>query len=111
MLLRIFKYLINIATASLVTWIIYVSFAIITRIPNINNIMPLIWQILYDLLLPFIILIGTITILNWFWERKLEKRNDSKEFLFILFFHLTVFVISFIYFSNDFYSYCINNQY
>ena len=108
--MKIIKYLINIAAALFLIWCVYVSFALIARIPTPDQIMNIIISVLNNFVVFLLIYIAIIFIFNFIFERKVEKEKVSRKFIWITLSHVIVFIFSFIIFAYNFHNYCVNNQ-
>ena len=107
---RIIKYSLNLAFSASMTWFVCLSYAIIVRVPTSAELMNLIWSHVYLLLPAYLISIVIISLLNYLFERKLEKRKQSYEFLVLFLIHIVIIALAITYYSNDFYHFLMNNQ-
>ncbi|AWA31070.1 hypothetical protein HYN48_13785 [Flavobacterium magnum] len=110
MIKRILKYLINLACSALMIWFAYLSYAIIVRVPTSGELMDLIWSQVNQLLPTYLISIVIISLLNYLFERKIEQRKQSYEFLILLLIQIVVMALATIYYSIDFYNFSMHNQ-
>ena len=85
-------------------WFAYLSYAIIVRVPESGKLMDLIWSQIRQVLPTYSISILIITFINFLYERKIEKRKSSHEFLKLSLIHLLVITFAVIYYSIDFYN-------
>lgn len=104
MLIRILKYSINVAFMCLMIWFAYLSYAIIVRVPESGKLIDLIWSQIRQVLPVYSISILIISLINFLYERKIEKRKSSYEFLKLFLIHLLVITFAVIYYSIDFYN-------
>ncbi|MBI1307341.1 MAG: hypothetical protein GC181_12125 [Bacteroidetes bacterium] len=106
LILRINKYLINFIGLVWMLTVTYYSYAIIVRFPDCDNVMDLIKNVLKQLLTAYALFLLSAFGINYFIERKLEKRKTSREYTVILFIEfITLILIAFLA-SNDFYNHC-----
>jgi hypothetical protein len=100
---RIIKYLINVTFLSFLIIGIYLSYAIIVKVPNREKLIEIIWYQADRVTLVSIVFIIITTYLNFLFERKIEKKQYSREFFILSFFHFLILILAFAYFSNNFY--------
>ena len=100
---KIIKYLVNIACLGLLIFEIWVSYAIIVRVQNLERIFDIIWSQAGSFALISVVFILIATYLNFVFERKVEKRKTSREFLIISLIHIVILTLAFAYFSWSFY--------
>lgn len=84
-------------------WFAYLTFAIIVRVPEPNEVVNFIHNRVEDSISSYLIAIVVITILNFFCERKIEKRNKSYEFLVLAGIHIAIVALALTYYSLKFY--------
>jgi|GEM_PF-2768210 uncharacterized membrane protein len=108
--MKIIKYLINIAFMCLMIWFPYLSYAIIVRVPESGKLMDLIWSQIRQVLPAYSISILIISSINFLFERKIEKRKSSHEFLKLSLIHLLIITFAIVYYSIDFYNYSMQNN-
>ena len=100
---KIIKYLVNIACLGLLIFEIWISYAIIVRVQNLERIFDIIWSQAGSFALISVVFILIATYLNFVFERKVEKRKTSREFLIISLIHIVILTLAFAYFSWSFY--------
>lgn len=108
--IRNIKYLINVAFMCLMIWFAYLSYAIIVRLPESGKLIDLIWSQIKQVLPVYSISILVISLINFLYERKIEKRKSSNEFIKLFLIHLIVIVFALIYYSYDFYNLSMLNK-
>ena len=101
---KIIKYLFNVICLGYLFFGIRVSYAIIVTVPNLERLFDIIWIQVGRVSLISIVFIIFITYLNFLFERKIEKRKSSREFIIISFIHVVFLILAYAYFSYDFYS-------
>lgn len=82
------------------------SYGIIARLPECENVKEVIWNVVLDLSQIYLIYLIVITVINILVERKIEKKINSKEFLFLAIINIFLLVLITSYFSNEFYDIC-----
>ena len=106
--IKIIKYGLNLLG---LTWILFItdlSYGIIVFRPKCEFVLEIVWYQL-DHLVPFYLLfLGFAAGINFFIERKLEKRKRSREFLFILIIEFILLGIIAFSMSSSFCNSCIN---
>jgi uncharacterized RDD family membrane protein YckC len=108
MTLRLIKYFVNIIILYVLIWVLaYLPFAIYTRLPDCGIVTEVIFNIIVDVLPYQIISLIIISFLNFSFERKLEKRKFTKEFILLTVIHLIGLFLAVLYFSNEFYKLCV----
>jgi hypothetical protein len=100
---KIIKYLLNFTALGFMISYIYVSYAMIVRVPNIERLINLIHSQVEKLSLISIGFILIITFINYVFERKIEKIKTSYVFIWLLLIHFIALILAIAYFSNDFY--------
>ena len=100
---RIVKYLINLTCLGFLIAGIGLSYAIIVGVPNLERLFDIIWIQAGRLAIISIVFISIATYLNFIFERKIEKKKTSREFLIISLIHIGTLIIAFLYFSWNFY--------
>jgi magnesium-transporting ATPase (P-type) len=100
---RIIKYLVNLTCVGILIFGIRVSFGLIVRVSGLERIYEIIWNQAEIFALSSIVFLLIITYLNFVFERKIEKKKNSKEFIIISLMNLAILTLSFAYFSWDFY--------
>ena len=103
---RTIKYLLNFAGICLMIFYANVGYGIIARLPECENVKEVIWKVIEELCLVYVIYLIIITTINILFERKIEKRKSSKEFLFLAVFNIIMIVSITVLFSNQFYKMC-----
>ena len=79
------------------------SYAIIVIVPNLERLYEDIWTVAGMMAIVTIVFIAIITYLNFLFERKIEKRKTSREFIIISLIHIVGLTLAFVYFSWNFY--------
>ena len=100
---RIIKYLINFTCLGFLIAGIGASYAIIVRVENFERIFNIIWNQAGNVALISVVFILIVTYLNFVFERKVEKRKTSREFIIISLIHIAMLTLAFAYFSWNFY--------
>jgi hypothetical protein len=103
---RAIKYLINMGGLALMWWMTVLSYGLIVRIPPCDQISGVVNERIKDLAYSGLIYLCLVTFLNWFIQRKFEKRLGSKEFLYLGVFNLALIVFFVWYYSNQFVGLC-----
>lgn len=93
----------------LMIWFAYMSYAIIVRVPESGKLMDLIWSQIRQVLPAYSVSILIISLINFLFERKIEKRKSSYEFIKLSLIHLLIITFAVIYYSIDFYNYSMQN--
>jgi hypothetical protein len=106
MLKRTIKYLLNLAGISLMIFYANVSYGIIAILPKCENVKEVIWKVVVELSQIYLIYLIIISTINILFERKIEKRNGSKEFVFLFVLNIILLVLITSFFSNEFYNIC-----
>ena len=101
---RIIKYLVNLTCLGFLITGIRVSYGIIVRVSSLERIFEIIWNQAGSVALIFIVFVIIVTYLNFVFERKIEKRKTSREFIIIAIIHIAMLTLAFAYFSWKFYS-------
>jgi NADH:ubiquinone oxidoreductase subunit 2 (subunit N) len=101
---RIIKYLVNLSCLGFLIAGIGVSYATIVRVPNLQRIFDIIWNQAGNVALISIVFVLIATYLNFVFERKIEKRKTSREFIILSLIHIIILTLAFAYFSWNFYS-------
>ena len=100
---RIIKYLINLVCLGILIFGIAASYGIIVRVANLERIFEIIWNQAGIVALISVAFVVIITYLNFVFERKIEKRKTSREFIIIALIHITMLTLGFAYYSWNFY--------
>lgn len=95
----------------LMIWFAYLSYAIIVRVPESGKLINLIWSQIRQVSPTYLISILIISFINNLYERKIEKRKSSYEFLKLSLIHLFIITFAVIYYSIDFYNSSMLNNY
>jgi uncharacterized membrane protein YidH (DUF202 family) len=103
MLKKIIKYLVNVICLGFLIFRIAVSYALIVRVQNLERIFDVIWNQAGNVALISIVFVLITTYLNFVFERQIEKRKTSREFIIISLIHITMLTLAFAYFSWNFY--------
>jgi glucan phosphoethanolaminetransferase (alkaline phosphatase superfamily) len=103
---RIIKFLLNFAGISLMIFYVNVSYGIIARLPECKNVKEVILNAIVELSQTYLIYLIIITAINIFFERKIEKRVDSKEFILLTIINIILLILITSFFSNKFYNIC-----
>ena len=101
---KIIKYLVNLICLGFLIFVIRVSYAIIVIVPNLEKLFDIIWNQTGKFAMISIVFVIIITYLNFIFEKKIEKRKSSREFILISIIHIIVIILAYAYFSYDFYS-------
>ena len=101
--MKIIKYLLNAICLGFLIYVIAVSYAIIVRVQNLERIFDIIWNQAGTIAFISIVFVLIATYLNFVFERKIEKRKTSREFIIISLVHITMITLAFAYFSWNFY--------
>lgn len=103
---RLLKWLVNIAATAWVSLAALFNFALILSYPTKDKAMPIIWHEVLELIPLYTAFILLLLLINFLYERKVERRAESKEYL-LLFLLQSIWLVSLImYFSWDFYQRC-----
>jgi glucan phosphoethanolaminetransferase (alkaline phosphatase superfamily) len=100
------KYLLNFAGISLMIFYASVSYGIIARLPECKNVKEVILNVIVELSQTYLIYLIIITAINILFEREIEKRRDSKEFIFLTIINIILLILITSFFSNKFYNIC-----
>ena len=76
----------------------------IVIVPDLERIFDIIWDQAGKVALISVVFILIATYLNFVFERKIEKRNTSREFIIISLIHIVILTLAFSYFSWNFYN-------
>ena len=106
MVIKIGKYLLNFFGTCSIIWFVYLSYALIVRFPDCENVMKLIWNIITELIQIMFVYLVIITGINYIVERKAEKQQFSKEFLLLFVINFLLIMLGVIYYSYDFFKHC-----
>jgi NADH:ubiquinone oxidoreductase subunit 2 (subunit N) len=99
---RIIKYLVNLTCIGFQIFLIRVSFATIVRVSSLERIFEIIWSQAESFAFSSIVFLLILTYLNFVFERKIEKRKTSREFIIISLMNLAILPLAFAYFSWNF---------
>ena len=83
-----------------------IGYGLIVLLPACSNVKDVIWKVVTELSQIYLIYLIIITIMNIFFERKIEKRNSSKEFVFLAVLNIIILVLITSLISNEFYKTC-----
>lgn len=100
---KVIKYLISIICIGFLIFGIRFSYAIIVIVSNLGKLFEIILIQAGRFAITSIVFIIIITYLNFMFERKIEKRKTSREFLIISFIHIVLLILAYIYFTYEFY--------
>lgn len=103
---RIIKYLLNFAGISLMIFYANVGYGIIARLPECENVKEVIWNVVVKLSQIYLVYLIIISAINILFERKIEKRRGSKEFVFLAILNIVLLILITYFFSNEFYNIC-----
>lgn len=103
---RIIKFLLNFVGIILMIFYAYVSYGIIARPPECKNVKEFILNVIVELSQTYLIYLIIITTINILFERKIEKRCDSKEFMFLTITNIIFLILITSFFSIKFYDIC-----
>lgn len=98
--------MLNLGGLGWMIYLIFLSFALIVQVPECDRMLSVIWDRTKELILAFGVFLGLTTGLNFFLEKKIEKRRTSKEYLIIAVLHFICLLIATIYASYEFYGRC-----
>ncbi len=101
---RIIKYLVNLTCLGFLIAGIGISYGIIVRVSSLERVFEIIWNQAGNEALISIVFVIIATYLNFVFERKIEKRKASREFIIIALIHIVMLTLAFAYFSWNFYS-------
>jgi glucan phosphoethanolaminetransferase (alkaline phosphatase superfamily) len=104
------KYLLNFAGVCLMIFYSNLGYGIIARLPECENVKTIIYNVVGELSKLFLIYLIIITIVNFLFERKIEKRSETKEFVILAIINIVSFVLITSFFSNQFYRMCCPGQ-
>lgn len=100
------KYLLNFAGICLIIFYANVGYGIIARLPECENVKTVIWSVVGDLSKIFLVYLIIITAINILFERKIEKRSGTKEYVILAVINIILFTLITSFFSNLFYRIC-----
>lgn len=100
---RIIKYSINLACLTLLVFEVALSYALNVRLADIEKVFEIIRNQVGHFALISVVFVIVAAYLNFLFERKVEKRKGSREFLIISLVHFFILILSVAYFSWDFY--------
>jgi len=100
------KYFLNFAGISMMIFYTSFSYGIIARLPECKNVKDVILNVIVELSQIYLIYLIIITSINILFERKIEKRRDSKEFIFLTIANIILLLLITSFFSNKFYNIC-----
>jgi len=100
---RIIKYLVNLTCLGFLITEIGLSYSIIVRVSSLKGAFEIIWNQAENDALISIVFVIIATYLNFIFERKMEKKKTSREFITITLIHITALTLAFAYFSWNFY--------
>src|SRR5688572_23478510 len=103
---RLIKYLLNMLGLIWMFNLSILSYALIVRFPLCEQVMAVILNTLSQSLPIFIFFYLIITTMNYFTERRLEKRIQSREFIYLLLADIFFVGLGFYYASMDFQQHC-----
>lgn len=106
--IKIIKYGLNLLG---LTWILFItdlSYGLIVFRPKCEIVLKIVWYQLEHLALFYLLFLGCAARINFFIERKLEKRKRSREFLLILVAEFILLGIIAFSISSSFCNSCIN---
>jgi hypothetical protein len=106
--IKIIKYALNLFG---LTWILFVtdlSFGLVVFRPKCDFAIDIVWNQLKNLAPFYLLFVGCAAGINFFIERKLEKRKRSREFLLILIAEFILLGIIAFSISSSFCNSCIN---
>lgn len=103
---RLLKYIANLAALCLTIFLTFVGFKMIVNFPECDKASGVIWDAVIHagfFQMPILVL---STGLNIVFERRLEKRRGTNEYLVILIFHFTTLLLVTIYYAYELYGHC-----
>jgi len=103
---RAIKYLINVGGLGLMWWMTVLSYGLIVRIPPCDQISGIVNERIRELTYSGLIYLFLITFLNWFIQRKFEKRLSSWEFLYLGAINLVLISLFAWHYTNQFVRLC-----
>jgi hypothetical protein len=104
--MKFIKYLLNFAGVCLMIRFVFLSYALIVRFPDCDSVMNLIWNRIVELIPIMIVYLILITGVNYVAERKIKKKELSKEFSLLFLINLLLIILAIIYYSYEFYTHC-----
>ena len=104
--IRIVKYAVNIAGLIWMLFGAYLSYGLIVRLPDCNQVLQRILNNLKTLIVLYLLFVTIITVINYSIERKFEKQTTSREFFWLMIVHGVLLTIGAFIFSYDFYCHC-----
>ena len=104
--MKIIKYLLNFVGICLMTFYARIGYGIIATLPTCENVMEVIWKNIFELCEIYSIYLVLITLINFLFERKIENRKTSIEFLVLAFINIIFLTLITTLFSNYFYNIC-----
>ena len=87
-------------------WMTVLSYGLIVRIPPCDQISGVVVERIRELTFSGLIYLFLITIINWFIQRKFEKRLGSTEFLYLGVINLVNVVLFVWYYTTQFVGLC-----
>ncbi|WP_157505109.1 hypothetical protein [Flavobacterium tegetincola] len=100
---RVLKYSFNCAILVYFVTFIYVSYAMIVSVASEEILMKVINAQVEELSLIAIYFIITVTIANYIFQTKIEKRKNGDEYLWLSLIHFILITLAIAYSSYDFY--------
>ena len=107
--IRIIKYGLNLIG---LIWMFYVAkfaYGMIVRYPDCDRVWTVIWNVAKDLFLLYLLYLTAVFAINYLIERRLEKRNLTKEYLIVAFIQIILLLLVTIYVSLDFFRHCVES--
>ena len=102
------QYVLNIGGFVFMWWMTILSYGLIVRIPPCNQIGHVVNECVRELAFSGLIYLCVVSLLNWFVQRKFERRFGSREFLYLGAITLVVIALLTWYSTNQFVGLCGN---
>ena len=103
---RAIKYLINVGGLVLMWWMTILSYGLIVRIPSCDQVGGIVIERIKELTIIGLIYLSLVTLINWFIQKKFEKRIGSREPLYLGVINLVVIVLLVWYYTSQFVGLC-----
>jgi hypothetical protein len=103
---RLVKYILNLGALIWLSCAAPLSYGLIVRFPSCDQVMCVIWSNVWDLAKLYLLFIVIAFVVNRFAQKKIERRTQSKDHIYIGLVQLVVFTGATFYFSYDFYLHC-----
>ena len=106
MILTIVKFILNFGGLFLINYYVGFSFIFADRYPDCDEARQIILNDIADLTPYVLFYLGLSTLLNFLYERYIEKRNKSKEFITILIFSTLIILVVSVISALSYYGHC-----